>query len=73
MSIDDYWAIVLTIWTFVDKVMSLLFKTLSRFVIAILSRNKYLLLLRLQSSFAVILEPPKIKSLTVIPHLFAMK
>ena len=45
--------------------MSLLFKTLSRFVIAILSRNKYLLLLRPQSSFAVILEHKKIKPVTL--------
>ena len=53
ISIHDYWKNhSLTIWTFVGKVMSLLFKTLSRFVIAILSRNKYLLLLWLQSSFA---------------------
>ena len=44
--------IALTRWTFVGKVMSLLLNMLSRFVIAIFSRNKYLLLLWLQSSFA---------------------
>ena len=45
--------------------MSLLFKTLSRFDIAILPRSKHLLVLWLQSLYAVILEPPKIKSNTV--------
>ena len=47
---------------FVDKVMSLLFNTLSRFVIAFLQRSKRLLISWLQSPSAVILEPPKIKS-----------
>ena len=56
--------IVLTIWNFVGKVMSLLFNTLSGFVIAFLSRSKYLLISRLQSSSAVILEHKKIKSVT---------
>ena len=46
--------IALTIWTFVSKVMSLLFNTLSRFVIPILSRSKHLLILWLQSPSAVI-------------------
>ena len=46
----------LTRLTFVGKVMSLLFNTLSRFVTALLPRNKYLLISRLQSSFAVILQ-----------------
>ena len=55
----------LTIWTFVDKVMSLLFNTLSRFVIAFLPRSRGLLISRLQSPSAVILEPKKIKSVTV--------
>ena len=55
----------LTRWTFVGKVMSLLFNTLSRFVIAFLPRSKRLLILWLQSLFAVILEPKKIKSVTV--------
>ena len=48
---------VLTIWTFVVKLMSLLFNTLSRFVIAFLSRSKCLLLSRLQSPSTKILEP----------------
>ena len=49
--------IVLTIWTFVGNVMSLLFNMLSRFVIAFLPRSKHLLILWLQSLSAVILEP----------------
>ena len=53
-----------TRWTFVDKVMSLLFNMLSRLVIAFLPRRKYLLISWLQSPSAVILEPKKIKSLT---------
>ena len=57
--------IALTRWTFVGKVMSLLFSMLSRFVIAFLPRSKHLLILWLQSSFAVILEPKNIKSVTV--------
>ena len=57
--------IALTRWTFVGKVMSLLFNMLSRFVIAFLSRSKCLLISRLQSQSAVILEPKKIKSVTV--------
>ena len=67
--------IVLTIWTFVGKVMSLLFNMLSRFVIAFLSRSKRLLISWLQSPSTVILEPKKIKSVTVsiFPYLFAMK
>ena len=67
--------IALTRWTFVGKVLSLLFNTLSRLAKAFLSRSKHLLSTRLQSPSAVILEPPKIKSLTVsiVPHLFAMK
>jgi len=56
---------VLIIWTFISKVMSLLFNTLYRLVIAFLLRSKYLLISWLQSSTAVILEPKKIKSLTV--------
>ena len=54
--------IALNIWTFVIKVMSLLFNMLSRFVIAFLPRNKCLLISRLQSLSTVILEPKKIKS-----------
>ena len=57
--------IALTIWTFVGKVMSPLFSTLSRFVIAFLPRSKHLWISWLQSPSAVILEPKKIKSVTV--------
>ena len=57
--------IALTIWTFISKVMSLLFNTLSRSVIALLPRSKHLLILWLQSPFVVILEPKKIKFVTV--------
>ena len=57
--------ITLTRWTFVGKVTCLLFNTLSRFVVAFLPRNKCLLFLWLQSPSAVILEPKKIKSVTV--------
>ena len=68
-------AIALTRRTFVGKVKSLLFNVLSSLVIAFLPRSKHLLILWLQSSSAVILEPSKIKSLTVsfVSHLFAMK
>ena len=66
--------IALTRWTFVGKVMSVLFNLLSRLVIALLPRIKHLLISWLQSPFAVILEPKKIKSLfPLFPHLFAMK
>ena len=57
--------IALTRWTFVGKVMSLLFNMLSRLVITFLPRGKRLLISWLQSPSAVILEPPKIKSDTV--------
>ena len=57
--------IALTIWAFVSKVTSLLFNTLSRFVIAFLPRSRCLLVSLLQSPSAVILEPKKIKSGTV--------
>ena len=50
--------------------MSLLFNMLSRFVIAFLPRSKRLLISWLQSPSAVILEPPKIKSLTVSPSIY---
>ena len=56
--------IALTIWTFVSKVMSLL-NTLSNFVVAFLPRSKHLLISWLQSPSSVILEPKKIKSVTV--------
>ena len=57
--------IALTICTFVGKVVSLLFKILSSFVIAFLLRSKHLLMSWLQLLYAVILEPKKIKSVTV--------
>ena len=57
--------IALTRWTFVGKVMSLLFNMLSRLVIAFLPRCKCLLISWLQSPSVVIFEPGKIKSLTV--------
>ena len=53
--------VALTMETLVGKVMSLFLNTLSRFVIAFLSRSKHLLISRLQSLFTVILEPPKNK------------
>ena len=58
-------AIAFTIWTFVDKVMSLLFKMLFRLIIAFLPRSKRLLISWLQSPSGVILETKKLKSLTV--------
>ena len=58
--------IALTRWTFVDKVMSVLFNMLSRFVIAFLPGSKHLLISWLQSPFAVILEPKKIKWATFL-------
>ena len=57
--------IALTRWTFVGKVMSLLFNMLSRLVITFLPRSKCLLISWLQSPSAVILEPPELKSDTV--------
>ena len=57
--------IALTSWTFVGKVMSLLFNILFRVVIAFLPRSKHLSISWLYSPSAVILEPPKIKSVTV--------
>ena len=57
--------IALTKQTFVGKVMSLLFNMLSRLVITFLPRSKHLLISWLQSPSVVILEPPKIKSVTV--------
>ena len=58
--------IALTRWTFVGKVMSLLFKNLSRLVIAFLPRSKRLLISWLQSPSAVILESQKIKSVSIV-------
>ena len=62
--------IVLTRWTFVGKVVSLLFNMLSRLVIAFLPRSKRLVISWLQSPSAVIWKPQKIKSDTVsaVPH-----
>ena len=57
--------IALTIQSFVGKVMSLLFNMLSRSVITFMTRSKRLLISWLQSPSAVILEPRKIKSVTV--------
>ena len=57
--------IAMTRWTIVGKVMSLLFNMLSRLGIAFLPRSIYLLISWLQSPSAVILEPKKIKSVTV--------
>ena len=57
--------IALTRWTFVGKIMSLLFNVLSKLVIAFLPRSKRLLISWLQSPSAVILEPKKIKSDTL--------
>ena len=67
--------IALTRLTFVGNMMSLLFNRLSRFVIAFLPRSKCLLILWCQLPSAVILEPKKIKSVTVsiVTPLFAMK
>ena len=62
-----------TVWTFFGQVMSLLFNTLSRFVIAFLPRSKLLLISWLQSLSAVILEHRKVKSVTVstvFPSIF---
>ena len=61
----------LTIQTFVSKVMSLLFNMLSRFVIAFLPRSKRLLISWLQSPSAVVLEPQKIVSQSVLSYLLA--
>ena len=64
-STHDYWkTTALTRWTFVGKVMSLLFNMLFRLVITFLPRSKHLLISWLQSSLAVIFEPKKRKSVT---------
>ena len=62
--------IALTRWTFVDKVMSLLFNMVSRLVITFLPRSKRLFISWLPSPSAVILEPRKIKSATVSPSIY---
>ena len=64
--------ITLAVWTFVGKVMSLLFSMLSRFFIAFLPKSNHLLISWLQSPSATILEPKKIKSVhcfTVSPSI----
>ena len=64
--IHDYWKNHnFDYMDFVGKVMSLLFNTLSRCVITFLPRSKHLLISWLQSPSEVILEPRKIKSVTV--------
>ena len=67
--------IIALIWTFVGKVTSLLFNTLSRFVIAFLPRSKHLLILCLQSLSIVILEPKReyLSQFLLFPHQFAIK
>ena len=75
-SIHDYWENhSFDIWTFVSQVMSLLFNMLSGFVIFFLSRSKHLSISWLQSLLIGVLEPKKIKSVTIstFPLLFAMK
>ena len=64
--------IALTRWTFLGRVMSLLFNMLSRLDISFLPRSKHLLISWLQSPSAVILDPPKIKSIIVStsPHFY---
>ena len=62
--------IALTGQTFVGKVMSLLFNMLPRLVIALLPKSKCLLISWLKSPSSVILEPKKIKSVTVSPSIY---
>ena len=61
--------IALTRWTFVGKVTSLVFNMISRVVVIFLPRSKRLLISWMQSSSVVILEPKKIKSVTVSPYI----
>ena len=67
--------VALTRWTFVGQAVSLLLNMLSSLVIAFLPRSKCLLISWLQSPSTVILDPKKIKSVTVsiVSYLFAMK
>ena len=65
MTAYQLFSIALTRWTIADKVISLIFKMLSILVKAFLPRSECLLISRLQSPSAVILDPPEIKSLTV--------
>ena len=69
LSVTTGKTIALTVWTFVSKVMSLLFIMLSRSVIAFLPRSNCLLISWLRSPSSVILEPKKTKSLTVSIYL----
>ena len=62
----------LIIWTFVGKVMSLLFNTLSRLIIAFFLRSQHLLISWLQSPSTVILEGKKIKSVSIHPENLIM-
>ena len=62
---SQFFASALTRQTFVGKVISLLFNILSRFVVAFLPRRRCLFILWLQSSSIVVLEPKKMKSVTV--------
>ena len=65
-SIHDHWKNhSLDRWTFVGKVISLLFNMLSRLIIAFLPRRKHLLISWLQSPSPVILEPKKVKSVII--------
>ena len=66
-------SIPLTRWIFVGKVMFLLLSMLSRLVITFLPKSKCLLISWLQSPSSMILEPKKIKSFPLFPHLSAMK
>jgi len=67
--------IILTRWTFISQIVSLLFNMLSRLVIAFLLRSKYLLISWLQPTSALILEPPKkrFSLFPLFPHRFAIK
>ena len=67
--------IALTEWTFAGKLSSLLFNILSRLVMTFFPKEQRLLISWLQSLSAIILEPKKIKSVTVsiVSHLFALK
>ena len=72
-SIHDCWQNhSLAIWTFVGKVMSLLFNMMSRLVITCLPRSKHLLISWLQSLSAVILEILEVKYISTYPQLYAM-
>ena len=65
-SIHDYWKIIALRQTFVGKVMSLLFNMLSRLIITFLPRSKHLLTSWLQSPFALILDPKKIVTVSIV-------